>query len=279
MGRPPVVTYASTRGQGGQQACCQPVSRLLWVLVAVCSTGLAASRNYYNTKQGASPVGNALPAQQLRCSTFSASELMIKLSFCRLLLVAGASSCEQQREWGKCSESWMRDGGYCELTCGVCKPGSTSSRGGACSDKPPPGDGGSKPSAGDGPAQGVAGGTNSTDASDPETYSGVKPRPSNDGYLPQQQPAPPSPPADQPPAAGDSDEQVVNKPGDEKLKHQGPKGCYALVRDFPQRECQFIDNSCEQLTYDAPDACFLCNRGAGVIRNGLLCRPLTLMMS
>ena len=42
-------------------------------------------------------------------------------------------TCVQQKEWGKCNESWMK--GHCELTCGTCKNG-----GSGCKDVSPPGD-------------------------------------------------------------------------------------------------------------------------------------------
>lgn len=42
-------------------------------------------------------------------------------------------SCEQQKVWGKCGESWMR--GYCETTCGTCTPVASST----CNDNPPGG--------------------------------------------------------------------------------------------------------------------------------------------
>lgn len=32
-------------------------------------------------------------------------------------------TCQQQRSWGKCSEPWMTEGGFCRVTCGVCSPG------------------------------------------------------------------------------------------------------------------------------------------------------------
>lgn len=32
----------------------------------------------------------------------------------------GEYNCQQQLEWGKCSEAWMRTENYCELTCGRC---------------------------------------------------------------------------------------------------------------------------------------------------------------
>lgn len=43
-------------------------------------------------------------------------------------------TCVQQKEWGKCGESWMK--GHCELTCGTCNSGG----GGDCKDVSPPGD-------------------------------------------------------------------------------------------------------------------------------------------
>ncbi|CAG9461711.1 unnamed protein product [Pedinophyceae sp. YPF-701] len=32
----------------------------------------------------------------------------------------GDYTCEQQKAWGKCGEAWLRDGGFCRLTCGAC---------------------------------------------------------------------------------------------------------------------------------------------------------------
>ncbi|KAI3428632.1 hypothetical protein D9Q98_007455 [Chlorella vulgaris] len=45
----------------------------------------------------------------------------------------GASSCAQQKAWGKCKKSWVKRGGYCAATCGRCQPGQP------CTDKRPRG--------------------------------------------------------------------------------------------------------------------------------------------
>ena len=29
-------------------------------------------------------------------------------------------SCQQQRDWGKCGEKFIKDNGYCKATCGQC---------------------------------------------------------------------------------------------------------------------------------------------------------------
>ena len=60
-------------------------------------------------------------------------------------------SCQQQKDWGKCSESWLKDGGYCKATCGLCGSGSSDasaasspaptpspSSSDSCEDKPVP---------------------------------------------------------------------------------------------------------------------------------------------
>jgi len=31
------------------------------------------------------------------------------------------STCQKQKEWGKCEEGWIKSGGYCQNTCGHCK--------------------------------------------------------------------------------------------------------------------------------------------------------------
>jgi len=42
-------------------------------------------------------------------------------------------TCAQQKEWGKCGESWMQ--GYCKATCGTCSTGGGG--GGGCNNSPP----------------------------------------------------------------------------------------------------------------------------------------------
>lgn len=42
----------------------------------------------------------------------------------------------QQRVWGKCSEPWMEQGGFCAATCGRCGTAAPST---SCGDNPPPG--------------------------------------------------------------------------------------------------------------------------------------------
>ncbi|GAB4822311.1 hypothetical protein N2152v2_009357 [Parachlorella kessleri] len=37
--------------------------------------------------------------------------------------ISNGFTCAQQLAWGKCSEAWMTQGGFCQITCGVCKPG------------------------------------------------------------------------------------------------------------------------------------------------------------
>ena len=63
-----------------------------------------------------------------------------------------SGSCQQQKDWGKCSESWLVDGGFCRATCGLCGGGATpspaasspasssdtSSSDGGCGDTPVP---------------------------------------------------------------------------------------------------------------------------------------------
>ncbi|HAB57234.1 MAG TPA: hypothetical protein DCE75_04190, partial [Acidimicrobiaceae bacterium] len=39
----------------------------------------------------------------------------------------GQYSCAEQASWGKCAESWMRNGLYCRSTCGFCQGGSGGS--------------------------------------------------------------------------------------------------------------------------------------------------------
>jgi len=43
---------------------------------------------------------------------------------CRDVRPKGSSaiSCSKQKEWNKCQESWMVEGGYCSKTCGRCTP-------------------------------------------------------------------------------------------------------------------------------------------------------------
>ena len=41
----------------------------------------------------------------------------------------GQYSCAEQASWGKCAESWMRNGLYCRSTCGFCQGGSGGSGG------------------------------------------------------------------------------------------------------------------------------------------------------
>ena len=51
-----------------------------------------------------------------------------------------SGSCQQQKDWGKCSESWLKDGGYCKATCSLCGEvaAPSSSEAGGCSDVAPP---------------------------------------------------------------------------------------------------------------------------------------------
>lgn len=37
--------------------------------------------------------------------------------------------CEMEKIWGKCSEPWMKDGGFCESTCGFCPVNGSASKG------------------------------------------------------------------------------------------------------------------------------------------------------
>lgn len=36
-------------------------------------------------------------------------------------------TCEQQKDWGKCDDDWMKKGGYCRKTCGACGGGEVKS--------------------------------------------------------------------------------------------------------------------------------------------------------
>lgn len=67
---------------------------------------------------------------------------------CYDLQPPGGIPCEQQRRFRKCDRDWMKAGGYCRATCGLCKSCGSSPieqiRSGyacpTCSDIPPPGD-------------------------------------------------------------------------------------------------------------------------------------------
>ena len=52
----------------------------------------------------------------------------------------GEHTCQQQLEWGKCSEAWMRTENYCELTCGRCSVEEPTVEP-KCEDKPVPNSG------------------------------------------------------------------------------------------------------------------------------------------
>lgn len=59
-------------------------------------------------------------------------------SSCQDKTPSGGVSCQQRKDWGQCSQSWLSSGGYCQATCGTCGGSSSSSSSDESSPSPSP---------------------------------------------------------------------------------------------------------------------------------------------
>ncbi|PRW44355.1 G8 domain-containing [Chlorella sorokiniana] len=67
-----------------------------------------------------------------RCSQPAATQGAASAG-CTDVAPPGGFSCAQQKAWGKCTEAWIRDGGFCKASCGQCASST------ACTDNTPAG--------------------------------------------------------------------------------------------------------------------------------------------
>lgn len=92
-----------------------------------CDESWMTSGNYCRATCGACTITPTTPTPSSSSSPPTSSGSCVDVT------PSGGYSCAQQAAWGKCSEAWVQQGGFCRATCGLCKPD--------CGDVQPPGKG------------------------------------------------------------------------------------------------------------------------------------------
>ncbi|KFM23596.1 Expansin-A11 [Auxenochlorella protothecoides] len=87
-----------------------------------CSQSWLTSGSYCQATCGScgSSASGSSPASSSSPSTSGSSD-------CQDTPPSGGSTCEQQLQWGACSQGWMTSGNYCAATCGRCGSGASTS--------------------------------------------------------------------------------------------------------------------------------------------------------
>lgn len=84
--------------------------------------GAAVEKQWAAAASGAISGGGVAPAAATTTTTTTTAAAASSSNKCGDAVPPGGYTCQQQKDWGKCAESWLTSGGFCARTCGRCTP-------------------------------------------------------------------------------------------------------------------------------------------------------------